>query len=298
VATAPEPWLLLCPLMPLMPEGQTYSHIGMDHIHIAAKDVLNRLPDGRASYYAATRSFADSLYRGLAGPDDVAYFVDKTPRYHFIAQDIHRMYPDAKFIYLWRNPLAVAGSIYETWGGKKTGIKRSHIDLFAGLRNLVEAHKAFAGSALTVKYEDLVADPARVIPRISAYLEIDIPLDVAVHEENAATRGNMGDPLASQNQGKAEEERLDNWVQTLQPLMRRRWAKRYLKWVGEEAMSYMGYDYHDTRRKLLSRPATFQHVLGDCMKAAAGTILNYANGNLISPGSRQTVKPDMKFPYT
>lgn len=298
VATAPEPWLLLCPLMPLMQEGHTFSHVGMDHIHLAAEDVLKRLHGGRESYYAATRAFTDELYRGLAGTGDFSHFVDKTPRYHFIAQDIHRMYPDAKFIYLWRNPLAVAGSVYETWNNGRTGITRSHIDLFLGLRNLVAAHKAFAGNALTVKYEDLVADSANVIPKISAYLEIDIPMDMIAHQENAATRGNMGDPLAIHNQGKADEERLDSWTRALRPLMRRRWAKRYLEWIGEEAMFYMGYDYHDTLSKLGSRPATLQYVVGDCLKVAGGAILNYTSGNLISRGSRPGGGTDMKFPYT
>ena len=298
VATASEPWLLLCPLMPLIQEGHTRSHIGMDHIHIAMEEVFERLPDGRASYYAATRMFADKLYQGLAGESGCSHFVDKTPRYHFIAQDIHRMYPNAKFIYLWRNPLAVAGSIYETWNNPRTGISRSHVDLFLGLRNLIAAHKAFADSVLTIRYEDLVTEPDRVMPKISDYLEIDVQLDVLAYYENLTTQGKMGDPLAHQNQDKAEKERLNSWTRTLRPLMRRRWAKRYLKWVGEEAMSYMGYSYHDTMRQLQSPSITMQNVLGDCFKAVGGTILNYTNSNLISGSSHPDGGTKTKFPYT
>ena len=72
------------------------------------------LPDGEDDYWSALRGFALELYAKAAEPD-ATHFLDKTPRYHYIAPELFRLFPDAKVVFLWRNPLAVVASIVETW---------------------------------------------------------------------------------------------------------------------------------------------------------------------------------------
>jgi len=43
------------------------------------------------------------------------FFLDKTPRYYFIIPELKNVFPEAKFIILLRNPLAVLSSILNTW---------------------------------------------------------------------------------------------------------------------------------------------------------------------------------------
>ena len=48
------------------------------------------------------------------GGPDTRCFVDKSPPYHLIAQQIISTFPDARFVFLWRNPLSVLASIVDT----------------------------------------------------------------------------------------------------------------------------------------------------------------------------------------
>jgi hypothetical protein len=49
--------------------------------------------------------FGIDLYTRAAG--EARYFLDKTPRYHYVVDDLFRVFPEAKTIFLWRNPLAI-----------------------------------------------------------------------------------------------------------------------------------------------------------------------------------------------
>ena len=48
-----------------------------------------------------------------AAGDGERYFLDKTPRYHLVVDEIMELFPDAKFIFLWRHPLAMAASVID-----------------------------------------------------------------------------------------------------------------------------------------------------------------------------------------
>ena len=47
---------------------------------------------------------------------DSIYFLDKTPRYYLILKELEQVFPDAKFIFLFRNPVQIYASMLSTWG--------------------------------------------------------------------------------------------------------------------------------------------------------------------------------------
>ena len=58
------------------------------------------------------------LYREISKKnrnDDFIYFLDKTPRYYWILNEIHELFPEAKYIYLTRNPINVFSSTMTSW---------------------------------------------------------------------------------------------------------------------------------------------------------------------------------------
>ncbi len=70
------------------------------------------------------------------------YFLDKTPRYYLIIPEIAQIFPDAKFIFLFRNPLQVISSVMKTWcKGTLNGLHRYNNDLINGPQLLSEGYE-------------------------------------------------------------------------------------------------------------------------------------------------------------
>ncbi len=75
----------------------------------AIEDFSQNLPSGSESYFGAVREFALDLYAQAAAAGET-YFLDKTPPYAHFLPELARIFPEAKFVVLWRNPLAVVAS--------------------------------------------------------------------------------------------------------------------------------------------------------------------------------------------
>ena len=138
VATVSEPWILLPYLYTLKSHG-VYAEYDQRLLITAIKDFCREMPNGKADYLAEMRSYVLRLYETAAG-GPYQYFLDKTPRYHLVADKIFELFPDAKYIFLWRNPLAVVASIAQSFSGAKWSLHRNKVDLFTGLENLVSAY--------------------------------------------------------------------------------------------------------------------------------------------------------------
>ncbi|MFI7540004.1 sulfotransferase family protein [Actinoplanes sp. NPDC049599] len=94
--------------------------------------------------------------------------VEKTPNLVFHWEQVARAWPDARFIYLLRHPAA----ILDSWQRART--TQTEQEAIAGvtryLRKLREARAAAPG--ITVRYEELTADPVREARRLCAFLGV------------------------------------------------------------------------------------------------------------------------------
>jgi hypothetical protein len=248
VATAPEPWILLPQLYALREKGIAAEY-GQIPASRAIREFASRLDGGQEAYDAELRAFAERLY-GRAAPEGARYFLDKTPRYHLIAEELFRVFPDARFVFLWRNPLAVAASIVETWGRGRWIVDRYGVDLLDGVGNLVRAYERNRARATAVRYEDLVAEPGAAWPRLFGAL--DLPFDPAVLERFSEVRldARMGDPTGTKRYAELSTEPLEKWRSTLRGSVRIRWAKGYLGALGRDKLAVMGYDLEELRGQL------------------------------------------------
>src|SRR5207244_4522699 len=92
--------------------------------------------------------------------------VDKTPRYYQILPELSRLFPTAHQIWLKRSPLDVIASCKNTWGLSLSELLGEPIsphsfDTTVAL-SLLSAHFSNVSSpSFCLRYEDLVADPAR-----------------------------------------------------------------------------------------------------------------------------------------
>ena len=96
------------------------------------------------------------------------YLVHKAPRDVFIADRIADCWPDARFIFLLRHPAAVARS-RQAVRPQDTPERNAAMVLRYG-EALEEARRRYAG--LTVRYEDLAADPAEVTQELCNFLGV------------------------------------------------------------------------------------------------------------------------------
>ena len=94
--------------------------------------------------------------------------VNKTPTDAFIADRIVECWPDARFIYLLRHPLAIARSRQDT-RAKDTEERNLRTVL-----RFCEAVEAARGRypGLTVRYEELAGDPVSITKQVCAFLGV------------------------------------------------------------------------------------------------------------------------------
>lgn len=265
ISTASEPWILLPQLYAMREEG-AYAEYGQVPSSRAIREFADGLPGGREAYLEELRNFALRLYR-RASDGRGRYFLDKTPRYHFIAEDLHGLFPNGRFIYLWRNPLAIVASISETWGEGRWTVDRWHADLFDGLVNLTDALEAHADTAYSVRYEDLVSDPANAWPPLFDYLGLNFEPGLLTSFTGVALEARMGDPTGTKRYDALSTQPLEKWKRTLAGPVRKRWCRHYLETMGERRLALMGYDLGELLRSLDETAHGQMHVASDLARA-------------------------------
>lgn len=246
VATASEPWLLLPLLLPLrddVPAGGAWQA----GIHEALGDFFGELPGHAASYERSVADAARRLYAEAA--DGAPYFLDKTPPYSLIVDQIVSALPEAKIVILWRNPLAVLASVVETFCDGRWRPQDYPTSLFVGLERLIEGARRHPRRICTVRYEDLIAGEAEW-QRLCAYIGLEFDPNSLQQFSQVQLRGAMGDPVGTKAYNRLESEPNSKWRRTISNPLRQSWALRYLDWIGDDRLAFMGYDGGALRREL------------------------------------------------
>ncbi|MGP4110411.1 sulfotransferase family protein [Streptomyces sp. 4N509B] len=120
--------------------------------------------------------------------------VEKTPSNVFVAERLALAWPDARFVFLLRHPAAIARSWHEADPARRP-MNRAVPHTLRYVRALERARRALPG--LTVRYEDLTADPEATVRRVCDFL--DVPWEPGMisygrhdHGNGTFTKG-MGD---------------------------------------------------------------------------------------------------------
>lgn len=268
IETASEPWILLPFLFSLRRDGvyATYGHkLSVD----AIEDFCAGLPGGAATYRREIVRLALRLYSQRAKPG-VRYFLDKTPRYHLVAEEIVELFPDARFVFLWRNPLAIIASIVESWGQGRWNVFKYEIDLFDGLSELIRVADKYRDRIHAVRYEDLVTGSPDVWHALFAYLGIEFEPSRLSSFGNVELSGRMGDVSGRKAYGELSAEPLDKWKRVLASPLRKMWCRRYLNQIGRQRLAIMGYDLDELLAALNEVPTRYRTVVGDALGIALG----------------------------
>ena len=264
VATVSEPWLLLPFLYTMREDGVVaeYTHWLMAR---AIEDFCEQLPGQRDAYREELRGLTLRLYQRAAG-EGARYFVDKSPPYYFIVNEIIDLFPDGKFVFLFRNPLSILSSIIETWHDGKLYLSANREDLFIGLPRLIAAYAAHGDRAHRIRYEDVVAGEERHLRPLMDYLGIEYDPGAMERFSRVTLHGRMGDPTGRHQYASLNSDPMAKWATTLGNPIRKEWARRYLRFLGADGLRVMGYDQAELLAELAALHTGTDKLAGDLLR--------------------------------
>lgn len=271
VATASEPWILL-PFLYARRKNGVYAEYGHRTAIKAFEDFAAGLSGGDQEYLRAVEDLALRLYRDRAGPR-ARYFVDKTPRYHVVSADIVRAFETGRFVFLWRNPLAIVASMIEVWGHGRWNAYEFEFDLYEGLEGLIEGQELAGDRGISLRYRDLVAESPDARARVFAHLGLRMDEARPESQQDVQLRGRMGDQVGVRAYRSLSSEPLTKWRQTLGSPLRKWWCRRYLRWIGRERLQAMGFDLDVLLRELSEAPTSWRTVPSDAWRMLYGYLV-------------------------
>jgi hypothetical protein len=244
IHTAPEPWLMLHQIYAIRGLG-----IATEYDAGTASRALNSFLDGMG---ARTQPFLESVRLSSGYLYDLALqrskadiFLDKTPRYYHVIDELREVFPRARMILLFRNPAAVLSSILHTHAaGDWTRLRRldrMH-DLVTAPRNMVRAiDRLGEWRTAVVRYEDLIANPDHALSALCERMEIEA---VPGLKNYVASDAPLGDATTAGHSAPTDVY-LDRWKRDLGSPAKRDVARSYLRALGPEIIERLGYDYRD-----------------------------------------------------
>ena len=270
IATCSEPWVVL-PLVYLTKQKGTLAEYSHKISQMGVEGLIGKLEKGRASYDEECGKFIRSLYSNIAVTQGAKYFLDKTPRYHLIIDEIMSMFPDGRFIFLWRNPLSIAASISNSWDNGKWNIPEFSLDIYNGISNLVEAYEKYHSRCIAISYEELVRNNKDTCDLIFRYLEI--PLENGNHTMNdAAVYGRLGDKAGIALYSNVDSSSVAKWEDWVCNPIRKKWCNDYLNWIGETRLQTMGYSMKELKERLVNIHVHFDRMPSDLKRIVYGKI--------------------------
>lgn len=254
IHTTAEPWLMLHPLYALREDGHSAEY-NATLAHTALQDFLATLPEGAAAYQEALRRMAMHLYARACESAGKTHFLDKTPRYYHILPELGRLFPQARFLLLLRNPLAVLASQLETnVRGHWLLLARYKHDLLTAPRKLLAAQQTLGPRALTLHYEDLVTAPRATLESVCAHLGLPFQEGMLTYGDHAPPAGRMGDPKNIHRQARPSRSSLKKWHALARHPQTRHLAESYLDALGDDLLHALGYPADELRETLRQIP--------------------------------------------
>ncbi|WP_421764125.1 sulfotransferase family protein [Ekhidna sp.] len=263
IETHPEPWLLL-PLFYMTKE--VYAEYNHKTVNDAISAFIEQLPKKEFDIKTAIVEFATSLYAKATKSPNAKYFLDKTPRYSLISDDIIDAFEEGKFIFLWRNPLAVITSINHSWADGKWNAYRYYVDLYKGLLTNISAFKKNQDKVVSVRYEDLVIGSTESWQEIFDYLKTPFDKQYLTDFSAISFEGQKGDQIGTKKYKRLSSKSVNKWEKEFSNPLRKRWARNYLAKIGSKNLELIGYSYNDLLDTVNRTPFSFKYLFSDIIR--------------------------------
>lgn len=194
ICCPPEPWFLLKLLS--FPRQVNPFCLYDDHLASVGSNEFIDEP----TFASAAAAFASTAYNARLQEAGKDIFVDKTPRYYHVIDEIDRVFPRAKKIFLKRNPLDVALSYKSTWNVSPAMLTGESLfntlDFALGLYRLNDYFREASADKCVIKYEDLVASPEENVKGLCDFIGVEYDqgmLDFSRNKKSGHSGSIMGD---------------------------------------------------------------------------------------------------------
>lgn len=170
------------------PRGMPLDEQGEKILASFKRTLLRYFNDGRLEAWAdkgQKREFLQALsYDTLTlGASEVAYWGDRYPEYVFQIPELVEMFPEARFVFVIRNPYAVAESLVRhlnprdrVAGGMRFTLKDCWDQWCDWNRVWIENHGLIpAENRFVIRYEEFLLDTGRVMGDLSAFMDVEGP---------------------------------------------------------------------------------------------------------------------------
>ena len=180
----------------------------------AQRGFVADLPRGELDYIDACRAYCDTLYgRMLQTKPGKRFFLDKTPAYALVLDFLARIYPAAKYVVLTRHPLAVFSSYAESFFNGDYAAAQAYNPI---LDRYVPAIAKFLRQRPAplhhVVYEQLVADPERVLGEIFAFIGVPNEPQAVEYGREEPTAAGLGDPIGVKQHSRPTTASVEKWA--------------------------------------------------------------------------------------
>jgi Sulfotransferase family len=260
VASTGEPWILL-PLAFMDRDRGVEAVFAHQSAARGIREMIENLPEKRRSYTAHLRRFCLGLFEDLARGKPI--FLDKDPRYYLILDFLVELFPDAKFIFLFRNPLDVMCSMMSTWLNDRLMLHAYHVDLYEGVRLMSRGCRDYADQSINVHYERLVGSPRQEVHRVCDFLAISYCDELLAKYKEVDFGGSMGDPTGIHRYEGVSTASVNIWPKRLNNWYRIRFARKYLQALGDDALAPWGISLDEFEKAVRKMNIGFRGSLAD-----------------------------------
>ncbi len=257
MAASAEPWLLLPHLLALNKnaiKGIYDANIG----RIALMDFLEMLEEGQKAYYKGIRKYSDHLYGSFLKKNGKKFYVDKTSRYYLALPELYQVYPDAKYIFLIRNPLSILASFIENMvqGNIQTLGRNESIrtDLMQGYKIIVNNKDTTKVDCTVIQYESLINNPDIEIEKLCEFLGVDYESDMISYKGTQSVfKGTLVDPKSIHKHNAPVKDYLNTWEKVIDNNDKKKFSTDYLNYLGKDIIGKAGYDFTELKNKIDSK---------------------------------------------
>lgn len=250
IHTTSEPWLMLRPLYAFREEennaeyNSTLARRGLESFLSSLPHAQER-KNAEQIYFQSVAQMYGELYQQAIEASGKDFFLDKTPRYYNIIPELKSTFPKANFIFLLRNPLATACSLFTTW------IQSNWLSLHFLRRDILDAPYLLVDGIETLKEQSIVVHYEKILENFDSEIgnvcnKLRIPFDSSLKQYGSGPGCKewiMGDHRAIHEKGIIDSHHTNRWVEKLRDPQLWRIANDYLKYLGPELFQKMGYDY-------------------------------------------------------
>mgnify|MGYP000624265916 CR=1 FL=1 len=232
VSSVAEPWFML-PLLSLFHRDYRAPY-NSRMTYEAIEAFSSSLDQQGVHLQQEVGEFANRIYSAACG-EDSTFFVDKTPRYYYQLNNLQQVMPDAKYIYLFRNPLEVLASKIRMRGHTLKGFAIYEDDIFLAPLKMLNGLQNAPHHFHAVSFHSLVTRPAEAAQRLGDFLGVADITPLAVAQVNI--EGKMGDPKAMAEHHNIHSNH-ESWTSEVNSLVRYFLFRRVLRAIPEEFFEY------------------------------------------------------------